>query len=111
MKTLATVLLLSGSMLAGGAVQADEAFNYPADISVQSTQPSLSRAQVLDQLHAAEAAGQVVIGHQSDYPTAVMSRSSETRAEVKADLAAARDAGQVVGGHVPFYPAGVSSNG
>ncbi|MBV6272282.1 DUF4148 domain-containing protein [Alcaligenaceae bacterium CGII-47] len=68
MKTLATVLMVSATVLTGAAqaelVQADSPeFNTHANTQVQMT-----RAQVVAELHAAQAAGLVRSGQDVTYP-------------------------------------------
>ncbi|MGP1666684.1 MAG: DUF4148 domain-containing protein [Rhodanobacter sp.] len=104
MKTLATVLMISASVLVGAA-QAAEPEVYPAEVGTPS---SLTRAQVVSQLHAAQVAGLITEGQQPSYPV-LAAHQAKTRAEVQAELAAAVNAGQVVVGQDPFYPHDVAS--
>ncbi|NYT60641.1 DUF4148 domain-containing protein [Alcaligenaceae bacterium] len=82
MKTFASLLLISAT-LTGTAVYAQDN---------QST--SVTRAQVVAELQAAKAAGQLSVG-ELDYPPTVHHASSVTRAEVVAELQAAIDAGEL----------------
>lgn len=104
MKTLATALMISASVLAG-AVQAAEPEIYPPEINTRS---DVSRAQVIAELHAAQMAGLVVQGHEPNYPEAVIAHrtthDTKTRAEVQAELIAAREAGELVHAEDPSYP-------
>lgn len=103
MKTLATVLMVSATMLAGVA-QADMNQGYPPEINTQST---TTRAQVVAELRAAQAADQVDFGDDAAYPSIVMTKSAEStksRAEVRAELRAAEAAGQVDFGDDAAYP-------
>ena len=94
MKTLASLLLASVALVGASAHAQDS-----------QTQP-LSRAQVVAELHAAQAAGQISTGR-LDYPVAVKSTSSLTRAQVQTELQVARATGQISTGRLD-YPVNVA---
>ena len=91
MKTIASLLLISAS-LAG-----------PAAFAQANETHTLTRAQVVAELHAARAAGQLSVG-ESDYPPAIQHTSSLTRAQVIAELQAAQAAGQLSVGESDYPP-------
>jgi hypothetical protein len=91
MKTLASLLLISATFV-GTTTYAHEAsgeLDYPPAISHTS---SLTRAQVLADLQAAKAAGQVTFG-EIDEPDTALAATSLTREQVRAEAAAAREHG------------------
>ncbi|OZI73687.1 MULTISPECIES: DUF4148 domain-containing protein [Bordetella] len=88
MKTLASILLISAG-LAGTTAYAQEPsgeLDYPPAVAQTS---SLTRAQVVAELQAARAAGQVTFGETEQAATPVAS-STLTRAQVQAEAAEAR---------------------
>lgn len=98
MKTLATVLMISASMLAGAA-HAELGGIYPPEADTSS---HVTRAQVVADLHAAQAKGQVVLGEDVTYPDFAVTKSTKSRAQVRAELEKAIDAGQLVIGDRQF---------
>ncbi|MDH2052896.1 DUF4148 domain-containing protein [Achromobacter marplatensis] len=90
MKTLATALMLSMSVLAAGA-QAAEADQGP------------SRAQVQAELQQAKVSGQYTFGEEG-YPAAIAQKSSLTSQQVQAELAQAKTAGEVTFGNLDYPP-------
>jgi len=92
MKTLASLLLISATV-AGTAAQAQD---------VQAN--ALTREQVVAELQAARAAGELSVG-EIDYPPAIAPAESLTRAQVVAELDAARAAGQISVGELDYPPA------
>src|SRR6478735_3018451 len=90
MKTLATALMLSMSVLAAGA-QAAEADQGP------------SRAQVQAELQQAKVSGQYTFGEEG-YPAAIPQKSSLTSQQVQAELAQAKNAGEVTFGNLDYPP-------
>ncbi len=97
MKTLATTLMISLSLIAGIAQAATS-----TDVSTTKT-----RAQVVTELQQARAQGLLSNG-ELDYPPAIASTSSETRAQVVAELHAAEAVGQMSRGETNYPP--VSAN-
>ncbi|TKR54294.1 DUF4148 domain-containing protein [Allopusillimonas ginsengisoli] len=91
MKTFASLLLISAT-LTGTAVYAQDN---------QST--SLTRAQVVAELQAAKAAGQLSVG-ELDYPPVINQTSTLTRSQVVAELQAAKAAGQLSVGELDYPP-------
>ncbi|NYT85214.1 DUF4148 domain-containing protein [Pollutimonas harenae] len=89
MKTLASLLLISASLIGTTA--------YAQDTQTNST----TRAQVVAELQAARAAGQLSVG-ELDYPIAINQTSSLSRAQVVAELAAAKAAGQLSVGELDY---------
>lgn len=73
MKTIASLLLISASLAGSAAFAQDNETRTP------------TRAQVIAELQAAQAAGQLSVG-ESDYPPAIQHTSSLTRAQVVAEL-------------------------
>ena len=90
MKTLATALMLSMSVLAAGA-QAAEGDQGP------------SRAQVQAELQQAKVSGQYTFGEEG-YPAAIAQKSSLTSQQVQAELAQAKTAGEVTFGNLDYPP-------
>jgi hypothetical protein len=90
--TAATLAALSLGLATAGIAQAGE------------TAPSLTRAQVVQQLHEAQAQGLVQIGEHA-YPVEQAAHSDATRAEVVADLRQAQARGLVSFGEQADYPA------
>jgi len=88
----ATLAALSLGLATAGIAQAGEAA------------PSLTRAQVVQQLHEAQAQGLVQIGEHA-YPVEQASHSDTTRAEVVAELRQAQARGLVSFGEQADYPA------
>lgn len=97
MKTLASTLMISLSLIAGVA-QAASSTDVPT---------SKTRAQVVAELQEARAQGLLSTG-QEDYPIVNASTSSKTRAEVEAELVAAEAAGTISRGELDYPP--VSAN-
>ncbi|SIT20721.1 DUF4148 domain-containing protein [Achromobacter sp. MFA1 R4] len=95
MKTLATALMLSMSVLAAGA-QAAEADQGP------------TRAQVQAELQQAKASGQYTFGEEG-YPAPIVQKSSLSSQQVQADLAQAKNAGQVTFGNLDYPPVAASA--
>ncbi|MBO1110375.1 DUF4148 domain-containing protein [Bordetella petrii] len=96
MKTLASLLLISATF-AGTAAYAQEPsgeLDYPPAISQTS---SLTRAQVVAELQAAKAAGQVTFG-ETEEPAIQAAASTVTREQVRAEAEAAREHGPVAFG-------------
>ncbi len=96
MKTLATALMLSMSVLAAGA-QAAEADQAP------------TRAQVQAELQQAKVSGQYTFGEEG-YPAPIAQHSSLTSQQVQADLAQAKNAGQVTFGNMDYPPVAASAS-
>ena len=92
MKTLATALMLSMSVLAAGA-QAAEADQGP------------TRAQVQAELQQAKASGQYTFGEEG-YPAAIAPKSTLTSQQVQAELQQAKNAGEVTFGNLDYPPLG-----
>ena len=90
MKTLATALMLSMSVLAAGA-QAAEADQGP------------TRAQVQAELQQAKVSGQYTFGEEG-YPAPIAQTSSLTSQQVQAELAQAKNAGEVTFGNLDYPP-------
>jgi len=90
MKTLATALMLSMSVLAAGA-QAAEADQGP------------TRAQVQAELQQAKVSGQYTFGEEG-YPAPIAQTSSLTSQQVQAELAQAKSAGEVTFGNLDYPP-------
>ncbi|CAB3884906.1 MULTISPECIES: DUF4148 domain-containing protein [Achromobacter] len=90
MKTLATALMLSMSVLAAGA-QAAEADQGP------------TRAQVQAELQQAKASGQYTFGEEG-YPAAIAPKSTLTSQQVQAELQQAKNAGEVTFGNLDYPP-------
>jgi DNA-binding transcriptional regulator LsrR (DeoR family) len=90
MKTLATALMLSMSVLAAGA-QAAEADQGP------------TRAQVQAELQQAKVSGQYTFGEEG-YPAPIAQTSGLTSQQVQAELAQARNAGEVTFGNLDYPP-------
>lgn len=90
MKTLATALILSMSVLAAGA-QAAEADQGP------------TRAQVQAELQQAKVSGQYTFGEEG-YPAPIAQKSSLTSQQVQAELAQAKNAGEVTFGNLDYPP-------
>lgn len=107
MKTITSALLISASLLGSSAFAAGPApsgeLDYPPAVAQTST---LSRADVVAQLHAAQAAGRVTFGENDAPVIAAHQGTAATRAEVKA---AARDAR--VQGPVSFSGQGYPQTG
>lgn len=91
MKTLATALMLSMSVLAAGA-QAAEA------------DQGATRAQVQAELQQAKVSGQYTFGEEG-YPAAIAQKSSLTSQQVQEQLAQAKNAGEVTFGNMDYPPA------
>ncbi|CAP44153.1 DUF4148 domain-containing protein [Bordetella petrii] len=91
MKTLASLLLISTSFAANAAYAQEPSgeLDYPPAVTQTS---SLTRAQVVAELQAAKAAGQVTFG-ELEQPAAPVASSTLTRAQVRAEAAAARQNG------------------
>ena len=98
MKTFASALILSASFL--GAAQAGE-LDWPPPLDTTST---LTRAEVLQQLAEARAAGEIPNGEQAYPATPRASETRLTRDQVLQELRAARAAGLIVNGE-QAYPA------
>ena len=96
MKTLATALMLSMSVLAAGA-QAAEADQGP------------TRAQVQAELQQAKVSGQYTFGEEG-YPAPIAQHSSLTSQQVQAELAQAKNAGQVTFGNMDYPPVAASAS-
>lgn len=90
MKTLATALMLSLSVIAAGA-QAAEADQGP------------TRAQVQAELQQAKVSGQYTFGEEG-YPASIAQKSSLTSQQVQAELAQAKNAGEVTFGNLDYPP-------
>ncbi|OZI54894.1 DUF4148 domain-containing protein [Bordetella genomosp. 5] len=125
MKTLATAVVLSMSLMAGA--QAADLSQEPTRAQVQAelaqakaqgqytfgeeaypaalpqTQ-ALSSQDVAQQLAQAKAEGEVTFGNLDYPPQAAVSGPSETRAQVKADLAQAKADGTVTFGNLDYPP-------
>ncbi|MFW7340928.1 DUF4148 domain-containing protein [Pollutimonas sp. H1-120] len=96
MKTLATTLMISLSVLAGAAQAADES--------------TKTRAQVVAELQQAQSQGLISYGEQA-YPVEVGTANSNSRADVLAELAAAQKADAISNGELDYPPvAGIDSN-
>ena len=96
MKTLASLLLISATF-AGTAAYAQEPsgeLDYPPAISQTS---SLTRAQVVAELQAARAAGQVTFG-EIEQPAGPVAASTLTREQVLAELISAHENGPIAFG-------------
>ena len=91
MKTLATALMLSMSVLAAAGAQAAEADQGP------------TRAQVQAELQQAKVSGQYTFGEEG-YPAAIASKSSLTAPQVQEQLAQAKNAGEVTFGNMDYPP-------
>lgn len=91
MKTLATALMLSMSVLAAAGAQAAEADQGP------------TRAQVQAELQQAKVSGQYTFGEEG-YPAAIASKSSLTAQQVQEQLAQAKNAGEVTFGNMDYPP-------
>src|SRR3546814_13334190 len=89
MKTLASALMISLSVLAGVAQAADA--------------PTKTRAQVVAELQAAQSQGLISSG-ELDYPLAAAPTSNVSRADVQAELAAAQAAGTISQGELDYPP-------
>ena len=83
MKTFASLLLISSALVGTSAFAQNE-----------QTAP-ISRAQVVAELHAAQASGQLVLGETAYYPQAPSQAQTLSREQVVADLRAAQATGQV----------------
>lgn len=83
MKTLTSLLLISAT-LAG-----------PAAFAKVHETHTLTRAQVVAELQAAQAAGQLSVG-ELDYPPVRNQTSTVTRAQVVAEFQAAKAGGQLI---------------
>ncbi|HUH58585.1 MAG TPA: DUF4148 domain-containing protein [Candidimonas sp.] len=88
MKIAIAAVMISVSSLAAGAVQAAD-------------QSTLTRAQVIAEMHEAKSMGLISHGEQA-YPPAVVTESVKSRDQVLAELAAAREAGQISAGAVGY---------
>ena len=101
MKATAIIAALTLGFAAAGAAHADQA-NYPVDHATST----VSRTAVLNELHLAQAQGQVLIGEQAslDYPQLHADVAAKTRAEVLTELADARAHGSLVIGENESYP-------
>lgn len=77
MKVFTAVLMVSATMLAGVA-QAELLTVYPDD-SAMRTQHQETRAQVLNELHAAQAAGLVSTAKNEPYPDDVAPASAHSK--------------------------------
>jgi hypothetical protein len=95
MKTLATTLMISLSVLAGAAQAADE--------------PAKTRSQVVAELQQAQSQGLISYGEQ-EYPVAVASSEHTSRADVQAELAAAQDADAISIGELDYPPVAVADS-
>src|SRR3546814_10518795 len=84
MKTAVGILVASLSLLAGAAQAA----------SVNDNAPSKTRAQVVAELHQAQAQG-LISQNKLDYPVSLPATQHKTRAQVVAELARAKAAGQI----------------
>ncbi len=91
MKTLATALMLSMSVLAAAGAHAAEADQGP------------TRAQVQAELQQAKVSGQYTFGEEG-YPAAIASKSSLTSQQVQDQLAQAKNAGEVTFGNMDYPP-------
>lgn len=91
MKTLATALMLSMSVLAAAGAQAAEADQGP------------TRAQVQAELQQAKVSGQYTFGEEG-YPAAIAQKSSLTSQQVQEQLAQAKNAGEVTFGNMDYPP-------
>jgi hypothetical protein len=89
MKTLATTLMISLTVLAGAAQAADE--------------PAKTRSQVVAELQQAQSQGLISYGEQ-EYPVAVASNDHSSRAQVQAELAAAQAAHAISNGELDYPP-------
>lgn len=108
MKTLATSLVLSMSLLSAGAYAASpniEPNNVPFQgVYGQVDADAPTRAQVQADLAQAKAAGLVTYGEQ-DYPAVqVAAAAGKTREQVKAELAQAKANGQYTFGELDYPP-------
>src|SRR5690606_7630542 len=97
MTSLVSALVLSAGFF--GAAQAGE-LDWPPAVEAAST---VSRAQVVQELAQARAAGQIVNGEQA-YPVVAQATQQASREQVRRDLAQARAAGQITNGE-QSYPA------
>lgn len=96
MKTLATTLMISLSVLAGAAQAADE--------------PAKTRAQVVAELQQAQSQGLISYGEQA-YPVAAPAGEPSSRAQVQAELSAAQAAHEISSGELDYPPvAAINSN-
>ena len=125
MKTLATALMLSMSVIAAGAKPLKRARRAPRSGRAATSQglgsihlrrrrlprpiaqaSSLSSQQVQAQLAEAKTAGVVTFGN-LDYPPVAQSHASTlSRAEVQNELAQAKTAGLVTYGNLDYPPLG-----
>ena len=99
MKTLVSAVMLSMTMI--GAAYAGEPsgeLDYPPAITQTS---SLTRAQVVAELQAAKAAGQVTFGELEE-PVAHAAGLAPSRAAVRAEAQAARDSGADAFGELDY---------
>jgi len=111
MKTLVSAVMLSMTMMgAAYAAEPSGELDYPP---VQQNIGDVTRAQVLAELAAAKAAGQVVFG-ETEQPVAVQgSNAVPSRAEVRAEAQAAQVHGADAFGELDYQasynPAAVSN--
>ena len=85
------------------------AFSTIAGVANAAVDAPKTRAQVITELHEAQAQGLVTVGEQA-YPVNVAASSSKSRAEVLAELQDAENAGYIVVGEDAQYPAVVQSS-
>lgn len=101
MKTLFSALLLSmtfaGSAYAAGPAPSGE-LDYPP---ATASGPSLTRAQVIEELRVARANGQVTFG-ELDQPAAQVHTAALTREQVRAEAAQARANGDIAFGELDY---------
>ncbi|WP_251864276.1 DUF4148 domain-containing protein [Achromobacter sp. Marseille-Q4962] len=90
MKTLATALMLSMSVLAAGAQAAE-------------TDQGPSRAQIQAELQQAKASGQYTFGEEG-YPAAIPAQSTLSAQDVQTEMAQAKLAGEVTFGNLDYPP-------
>lgn len=96
MKTIASLLLISASLVATAAYAAEPSgeLDYPPTITQTSY---LTRAQVIAELQHARTAGQIPFGD-IDEPTTQVAASTVTRAQVQAEAVEANAHGPVAFG-------------
>ena len=96
MKTIASVLLISASLVGTAAYAAEPSgeLDYPPTITQTS---HLTRAQVIAELQQARTAGQIAFGD-IDEPATQVAASTVTRAQVQAEAVEANAHGPVAFG-------------
>lgn len=108
MKTLASTLLVSMTLLSAGAYAASpniEPNNVPFQgVYGQSDSDAPSRAQVAQELAQAKDAGLVTFGELDYPPVQAASAPGKTREQVRAELAEAKATGQYTFGELDYPP-------